>query len=230
MAQQCILWDFDGTLARRHDQWSGALLETVARLEPDIACELSQLRPHLQSGFPWHNPERGHEHLATSEDWWDEIFPIFEGAYAAIGIPPIRARQLAREARLVYLEPSRWELFADVLPTLNALRDAGWSHAILSNHVPELSSLTTSLGLADYFVGVHSSASIGFEKPHAVAFDRTLAAIGRPEKVWMVGDNYNADVLGAEHVGIPAVLVRSRHAPAKYQCDSLHEVLQIVGA
>jgi FMN phosphatase YigB (HAD superfamily) len=87
-----------------------------------------------------------------------------------------------------------------------------------------------ALGLADYFVGIHSSASIGFEKPHAGAFSRTLAAIGQPDTVWMVGDNYNADVLGAEHVGIPAVLVRSRHASARFQCDSLHEVTQIVGA
>ncbi|WP_228282485.1 HAD hydrolase-like protein [Rubrobacter tropicus] len=32
-----------------------------------------------------------------------------------------------------------------------------------------------------------------------------------PKRVWMVGDDADADVRGAEAAGIPAILVRGRH-------------------
>lgn len=230
MPQRCILWDFDGTLARRPSQWSGALLEALSRFEPAAVCELSQLRPHLQSGFPWHHPERGHVHLATADAWWAEIYPILERALSSIGLSASRAAEIARATRPAYLDASRWEVFEDSLPTLAVLAEAGWSHAILSNHVPELVSLVASLGLAENFAAVHSSAILGFEKPNPLAFRRTREFLGDPRQLWMVGDSYTADVLGAENVGIPAILVRSRHESARYQCASLSEVAHIVGA
>lgn len=230
MTQRFILWDFDGTLARCPGQWSGALLETVTRFEPSFPCGLSQLRPHMQAGFPWHNPERGHEHLVTSEDWWAEVLPIMERAFMGVGIPQPRAAELAREAKSIYLSTSRWTVFDDVVPTLSTFREAGWNHAILSNHVPELDSLVSSLGLRPHFDGVFSSAALGYEKPNALAFRRALEALGNPQHVWMVGDSYDADVIGAERLGIPAVLVRSRNDSARYHCESLTQLPQIVGA
>jgi len=230
MMRRYILWDFDGTLARRQNQWSGALLETITRLEPTVACELLQLRPHMQADFPWHKPEIGHEHLATPDDWWAEVFPIIERAFIAVGVCPSRAAELAREARSVYLDTTRWEVFDDCVPALTALQQVGWSHAILSNHVPELASLIAALDLRQYFVGVFSSAALGFEKPHPRAFRLTLDALKQPEQVWMIGDNYNADVVGAEQVGIPAILVRSTHPAARYRCETLRQLPQFIGA
>lgn len=34
----------------------------------------------------------------------------------------------------------------------------------------------------------------------------------------MIGDNWAADILGAAAVNIPAILVRSEHPEARYQC------------
>lgn len=230
MRKRFVLWDFDGTLAHRPGQWSGALLETVARLEPGVVCELSQLRPHMQAGFPWHQPELAHEHLGDAEEWWAEIFPIMEKALSSIGLAPSRAAQVSREARHVYLDPSRWQVFDDAIPALQCLTAAGWSHAILSNHVPELSSLVRALGLGERFVGIYSSASLGFEKPHKMAFHRTLRELGDPEHVWMVGDSYNADIIGAEAVGIPGILVRSNDERARYCCATLDLVVPLITA
>jgi putative hydrolase of the HAD superfamily len=220
--EKCILWDFDGTLANRGGMWSGALLETAARFEPSVACELATFRPYMQAGFPWHTPEIGHEHLVTAEDWWEELIPIFQRAFEAAGLSRARAIALSREVRPVYLDPKGWTVFA--------LRGAGWSHAILSNHVPELSSLTEALGLRQHFEMVLSSATIGYEKPHEFAFRRALDELGNPSTVWMVGDSYNADIIGARRAGLPAILVRSKHDDAEYQSASLFQLSDILAA
>jgi putative hydrolase of the HAD superfamily len=228
--QKCILWDFDGTLAVRNGMWSGALLETVGRFEPSVACELSTFRPHMQVGFPWHAPHEGHEHLATSDDWWDTLVPIFGRALQAAGLSSHRAADLAREVRSIYLDPKSWTVFEDVVPTLIALRAAGWRHAILSNHVPELPSLTEGLGLREHFVAVYSSATIGYEKPHELAFRRTLSALGNPKTIWMVGDSYSADIVGARGVDLPAILVRSQNIGAQHQVATLHDIAKVISA
>jgi len=226
--EKYILWDFDGTLAARGGMWSGAILEAIARFEPSFACELSTLRPHLQAGFPWHTPEKGHEHLSVADEWWEELIPTFRRAFLAAGLSHSRATVLSHEVRSIYLDPKGWSVFADVVPALVALRTAGWSHAILSNYVPELSSLTEALGLRQHFEAVFTSAAIGYEKPHELAFRRTLDALGNPRTVWMVGDSYNADIVGARRVGLPAVLVRSKHDDVQYHSASLDQLLDVL--
>jgi putative hydrolase of the HAD superfamily len=108
-----------------------------------------------------------------------------------------------------YLRPDRWELFADTIPALDDLRDAGWRHVILSNHCPELPEIVDRLGIADRFDAIVNSAATGYEKPHAEAFAFGRAALGNPKTLWMIGDNPIADVEGASRAGIPAILVRT---------------------
>ena len=228
--ERYILWDFDGTLATRGGMWSGVLLAVLSRFEPSLECELSTLRPHMQTGFPWHSPEQGHEHLGTADQWWEALLPIFQRAFQAAGLSNTRALALSREVRTAYLDPAGWTVFDDVVPALVTLHAAGWRHVILSNHVPELTHLTETLGLRQHFDEVFSSATIGYEKPHELAFRRTLDQLGNPRDVWMVGDNFNADIVGARRVGVPAVLVRSTHDEAQYQAQSLSQLAQVIAA
>jgi FMN phosphatase YigB (HAD superfamily) len=51
-----------------------------------------------------------------------------------------------------------------------------------------------------------------------------------PSEAWMVGDNVMADVLGAEAVGIPAVLVRRPDPRAERYAGSLDAVVQFLEA
>src|SRR4029079_13965159 len=100
---------------------------------------------------------------------------------------------------------------------------AGWTHAILSNHVPELRQIVGALGLDDVVELVSWSAETGYEKPHAQAYASVLDRL-RPAEAWMVGDNVVADVLGAEAVGLPAVLVRRPDPRATRYAGSLRGV------
>jgi putative hydrolase of the HAD superfamily len=128
---------------------------------------------------------------------------------------------MARRVRFVYLEPERWRLFDDTLPTLGHLQAEGWTNVVLSNHVPELREIVEYLRLGPYVARVLNSAETGYEKPHPEAFRAVLRAFDKATAVWMIGDNFKADIVGAESVGIPGILVRKVHKDARYYCTDL---------
>jgi putative hydrolase of the HAD superfamily len=220
------IWDFDGTLAHRRGEtgWSILLAETLDAEEPGHAHSAETFRPHLREGFPWHNAEVAHPELCEPEAWWGSVRPVLGRAYEAAGYPPGRALELADAARRLYVDPSvGWELFPDTLPALSQLTQEGWTHAILSNHVPELRQIVAALGLDERVELLSCSAETGYEKPHAQAYASVLERL-RPAEAWMIGDNVVADVLGAEELGIPAVLVRRPDFRAARYADSLADV------
>jgi len=225
-----LIWDFDGTLAHRRGEtgWSILLAETLDAEEPGHGHSADTFRPHLREGFPWHRPEVAHPELCEPEAWWGSVQPVLARAYEFAGYAPARALELADAARRVYVDPGvGWALFDDTLRTLARLSEDGWTHAILSNHVPELREIVAGLGLEDIVADISCSAETGYEKPHPRAFASVLDRF-QPSEAWMVGDNVMADVLGAETVGIPAVLVRRPDPRAERYADSLNGVAQFL--
>jgi len=211
-----LIWDFDGTLGyRAGGMWAATLLEVLRREMPDLAVEAKEVQPYLQVGFPWHRPEQAHPELDTPEAWWSAVRPLFEKAFLAVGLEARQARSLARHIPQVYANPSRWRLFDDTLPTLDRLTQRGWTHVLLSNHVPELRQIVDHLGLTSRLARIFNSAETGYEKPHPRAFQMVLDAFPDATAVWMVGDSMRADVAGAEAVGIPAILVHGARGGVK---------------
>jgi HAD superfamily hydrolase (TIGR01549 family) len=99
-----------------------------------------------------------------------------------------------------------FDLFDDVLPTLEALRARGLRLGLLSNTARDL----------DLFVAHHklsvdavlTSRLHGKTKPHPGIFLRMLELLDvRPEEAAMVGDTVEDDIEGAQQVGMRAVLV-----------------------
>ncbi len=227
--RQVILWDFDGTLAIREGGWTGALSDLLAVHAPDVAVTPDQIRPFLQAGFPWHEPHTPHTHLNDDPAmWWRALDPIFVNAFEGLGVARKRAVDLARLVRAQYLAPAAWRLFDDVLPALCALAEHGWQQMIVSNHVPELPQIVSELGLDNMFAAIINSATIGYEKPHPAIYQCALQMAGNADPIWMIGDSYNADVLGAQAAGIPAILVRKPHPQAPYVCADLPAALAII--
>ena len=204
------MWDFDGTLAWREGLWSGCVLEVLDECEPGHRGELDEIRARLSGGFPWHRHELGHPELAEADAWWDSLTPLIAGAIGACGVGERRARELCPAVRERFIDGTRvWRVFPDTRTALRTTADAGLRNVIVSNHVPELSALVVALGIDSLLEEVFSSALTGFEKPHAEAFLAALHHCGDPVDRWMVGDNPQADVAGAEALGIPAILVRT---------------------
>jgi putative hydrolase of the HAD superfamily len=209
---KAVIWDFDETVARRAGRWSDTLLEVMNLEAPGHAWTASSFVPGLTSGFPWHDWQRPHPELSDPDRWWEALRPVLRRALELAGVSHPVAEAASKRFRAEYLRLDRWSVFSDTEAALDRLGQAGWRHAILSNHCPELPELVRGLGLGDYFDIVLTSAAIGFEKPHPEAFACALRELGHPETVYMVGDSAEADIAGARRAGIPGVLVR-RPAP-----------------
>ncbi|MEE8353712.1 MAG: HAD-IA family hydrolase [Dehalococcoidales bacterium] len=208
-AQGTIIWDFEGTLVARPGLWRSAVMEVLNEHEPRHQVDEEQIRPYLRDGFPWHRPEEPHLHLATPDDWWLQLEPVFARAYQGVGFDRTRAEELATIVRRCFVNPERFVVFDDTIPALKHLSERGWKHVILSNHVPELPDIVAALGLSSHIDVCITSALTGYEKPNREAFRIALSMAGTPAAVWVIGDNLTADVRGAEALGLPAILVRS---------------------
>ena len=220
-----VLWDFDGTLAHRPGLWGACMVETLDECRPGHGHTLEAVRPLLRNGFPWHEPDRAHPELSVPDEWWRRVGAVLACAYLRLGFDAPEAEELARRTRDRYVDGGiAWSVFPDSVPALERLRAGGWHHVLLSNHVPELPSLVASLGLGEWFVAVLTSAVTGYEKPHPEAFALARRAVGGAERIWMVGDSYDADVAGAEAVGIPAVLARTSDPRARRWVRTLDEL------
>ena len=185
--------------------------------------DIETVRPYMRRGFPWHTPDVPNSPGRPAAAWWEAMLPVFTEAFTACGISAGEAPVLALQVRSAYTDLAGWKLFEDTAEVLRELRAEGWRHAILSNHVPELPSLIGGLGLAALIDRVFNSAETGFEKPHPRAFRDALSAL-QVDTAWMIGDNIEADVLGAERAGMRAILVRNQDARAARQAAGLREV------
>jgi putative hydrolase of the HAD superfamily len=223
-----LIWDFDGTLGYRPGQWTGTMAQVLRRFA-DRDVDLEIVRPFMRKGFPWHNPLQVNPPMRAADDWWEALKPVFEEAFIACQVPRDQAGTLAGKVRCVYTDLAEWRLFEETAEVLKELLEEGWEHTILSNHVPELPSLIAGLGLVPLIRRVVNSAETGFEKPHPRAYHAALTALGDAAEVWMIGDNINADVLGAEAVGLQAILVRSEDPRASRRAESLRDVRGFLG-
>ena len=200
------IWDFDGTLGYRVGRWSSALFAVLEQANPSQAFETHTPRPVVGA-----------------------LSPVFIRAFEAGGAAPGDSHAPAARVRNVYVDPGQWRLFDDAVPALRDLSSRGWTHLILSNHVPELPGILNALGIGDRILRVFNSAESGYEKPHPRAFDEVLGMVAGAEAAWMVGDNVEADVRGAEAVGLSAILVRGARRGARHHCEDLSGISAIVG-
>lgn len=202
-----VIWDFDGTLAERPGLWSACLLEVIKAYDPEAAIRREDISAYLRTGFPWHTPERAHPELCEPEIWWKEITGLLAGVLRKLGYPP----ELAAQLRGRYVgDSAAWQVFPDVPAALQRLSKHGYTQLILSNHAPELPVLVDQLGISDYFRSVITSARTGFEKPHPGAYGAAREVFPAGADLWMVGDNEEADVAGAERAGIRGILLQRK--------------------
>lgn len=208
--------------------WGASMLEALKRHDPNTKVAAPDFRPFLITGFPWHQPDVSNTPNPTPDAWWAPIINQFALGYEHCGINKELARELAHTARDLFADLKRWALYDDTLSTLTHLKQTGWKHAIVSNHIPELKQIVQSLGLWEQIDIFVNSAEVGYEKPNPAIFDCALQRAGRPAEVWMVGDNIEADYFGTEAVGIRAILVRTDDARAGRSCKDLAEVIGCV--
>lgn len=101
--------------------------------------------------------------------------------------------------------------FAEVPEVLSLLRQHGIQIGLVTNASIPMRFRDQELracGLLEYFGACRFAAvDVGYLKPHPKIFETALECVGaRPEEAVFVGDNIEADIMGAQGVGMRAVL------------------------
>ena len=101
----------------------------------------------------------------------------------------------------------RKDLYADAVPCVSALRESGYTLALVGNQPARTESFLRDCGLEVDLVA--SSDSWGVAKPDAEFFRRVAGWIGLPPReIAYVGDRVDNDVVPANAAGMLSVFVR----------------------
>lgn len=115
--------------------------------------------------------------------------------------------------QLFAITQTNWILEDDALPTLQKLETDGYRMGLISNagDDQDVQQLAQRFGIARYFDFILTSAACSYRKPHRRIFELALSNwYFLPSEAVMVGDNLDADVRGAQSVGLFTVWVSRR--------------------
>lgn len=232
---RAVFLDIGDTVMRPNPSWEH--IYAIAFEEHGVQIRLEELRDALRAAY--HHGGWGFEDgFEPSEDTsFRRTVEIDQAAIAELGIGPMPDSFFRRLSELFMLV-SNWHVFPDVMPALDAIRERGLKIGAVSNWVWQLPELMHSLELVSQFDFIAASARVGFEKPHPQIFRYALEQAGvEAGEALHVGDHLDADVAGAQGVGIAAVLIDRRERfgtddlpPGIPLIRSLTELVPIVDA
>ncbi len=230
---QAVFLDIGDTVMRPNPSWEHVYAAAFAEFGVEVTPE--QLLPALRKAY--HHGGWGFEggFEPTIETSFRRTVEIDQAAIVDLGLGPMPDAFFQRLSELFTLT-SNWHVFPDAPGVLDGLHVRGLTVGAVSNWVWSLPELLHSLELMSKFDFIAVSSRIGFEKPHPAIFRWALEqADAAADAVIHVGDHLDADVRGAEAVGISGVLIDrvGRYAPDDLPQDvtvihSLDELLPIV--
>lgn len=210
MAIEAIFLDAAGTLIKpiRRVGESYALLAQPYGVEVPAAEITARFRSCFNSAPPLAFPNTPAPQLVERErHWWrDLVLRVFEP-----WAPFPRFDEYFTELFSYFACPEAWELYPEVLYTLDVLKKRGLVLDVLSNFDSRLSGILEELGAARYFEHIFVSSRIGYAKPAREIFHAALNvhALGA-ENIIHVGDSEEKDFRGALNAGLKAILLDRR--------------------
>jgi HAD superfamily hydrolase (TIGR01662 family) len=154
---------------------------------------------------------------------------------AAQGYPDAAQEAVRRALDSLYAVTQRnWYLEHDAIHTLAAIRRGGYRLGAISNTSDDknVQQLIDRWGLRGYFEQIVTSAGCGIRKPDPAIFRLALDHFRvRPRAAAMIGDTPEADIMGANGLGMYAIWITRRSEktdPAPARPDAVVRTLEEV--
>lgn len=123
-------------------------------------------------------------------------------------------------------------LLPGTIDVLNYLDDKYMLHIITNGFVEAQSVKMKNTGLENYFKEVIVSDGLGYRKPDERIFYHAMKLAGaNKEESLMIGDDYQADIVGARKIGMDQVFLRPEKdilKEATFEISELKELLEIL--
>ena len=221
---KAVLFDIDDTLidwSEFSDDWTLLEMAHISRAFELLSSELGITPDHLHA---FTNEFRARTVQAWTSARSTLVAPnvgrVLVEAAIALGAPSDRI-ELQR-----VLQAYGWRavpgtrVFPEVHDVMRALTKAGIKVGMVTNAfqpmlLREIELGTDGHGILEYFTDCRvSAADVGYLKPHKAIFEHALEKIGTtPEETVFVGDDPEADIVGAQGVGMKAVLRYTERRP-----------------
>jgi len=125
--------------------------------------------------------------------------------------------------------PKHNELFPGVFELLDYLQDKKYQMHIITNGFNKVQhEKLLASKLKPYFNVIITSENAGVKKPNPVIFNQAvkLAKSSMKQSV-MIGDNYEADIMGAKNAGMEAIFCNFENNPIGENIKSINNLLEI---
>ena len=203
---KAILLDLDSTILAYGDPeecWK----EVCQRFAPAVNVSVGEVLAAIGAARDWYwsNPDR---HRRGRLDLLATRREIVSVAFRRIGID---APDVASELADAYAEmrEGRARPFPGAVDTLKHFRRSGVRLALVTNGAADMQrGKIARFGLAGYFDHILIEGEFGLGKPDERVFRHVLSRLNvAPREAWMVGDDLERDVAGAQKVGLLAIWV-----------------------
>lgn len=208
-----IFFDLGSTLMYYDGQWPDALYQAIEQLgqalrQAGLQLNLPEFLPEFQRRMNAYFIQRDDEYLEYTTEF------ILQNQLADFGYPhvPIETQRGAL-ASMYAVTQAHWHREDDTLPTLEALKAAGYRLGLISNasDAADVHALIDKAQIRPYFQSIVISAEVGRRKPAPQIFGVALRETNSaPGESLMVGDWLPADIAGAHNLGMRAVWI-ARH-------------------
>ncbi|MFQ3671611.1 MAG: HAD-IA family hydrolase [Verrucomicrobiia bacterium] len=195
-----IFFDAAGTIIRLGRPVGETYAEVARHYGASVSAE------EAERGFrqAWQDLGRAGGRFARA--WWREV--VWRSLPAEVREAPFPFEDYFEEVFEVFARPEVWRVYPEVEGVLARLEEMGVRRAVLSNWDGRLRRILEGLELAQWFEWIGVSEELGAAKPDEAVFRAAEAAVGVDGgRIWLVGDDREADVGGAMRAGWTGRLV-----------------------
>ncbi|HVN14739.1 MAG TPA: HAD family hydrolase [Anaerolineales bacterium] len=221
---RAVLFDLGSTLMYARDPWA----PIEAKADQALTERLQAQGVNVSSSFAKEFRARLAEYYAQREQ------NLFETSYLSVVREMLSERSypnlpeaVIRSAldALFAVTQKNWQIEDDALLTLRVLESGGYHLGLVSNagDSKDVFQLVERFRIEPFFDFVLTSAACSYRKPHPRIFELALAHWALPAReIAMVGDLLNADILGAQKVGLYAIWIKRRAKASPEELASIH--------
>ncbi|MFM9943942.1 MAG: YjjG family noncanonical pyrimidine nucleotidase [Bacteroidia bacterium] len=220
-----IFWDLDHTI------WDYKTNARITIFELYAKHQIQNLTHHSPSVF--HEVYCKHNDLAW-EDYRKGIIDKttlrqirFKNTFMELGMKPEVIYEIF-ETEFVEICPTKGNLMPGAMKALTHFHLHFAQHIITNGFKETQSVKMQTSGIHHFFNTLTNSEDTGFQKPHPEIFKIALQSAGAtPDNSMMIGDNYEADILGANALGMKCVFYNPESVPIENMSEDIVNIKEL---
>lgn len=219
-----VLFDLGNTLIYFDASWSEALPRAMLALVDELRARGYDLERHTFAAEIYQRIQAYYQQRDDQQIEYTTEY-VLNNYLVDLGFAdnPAHVLQPALEAMYAVTQ-SHWKTEDDAHATLQQLQESGYRLGMISNagDARDVHRLVDNAGLRPYFEQILISAEVGLRKPHPRIFEQALEFFAvSPAQAVMVGDTLEADILGANNLGMRSIWITRRVSPADNHRNSI---------